>query len=162
LDPVGDHRRFADREPELRLRRLHLARIRVRGDRAALPHEHPLVHGDQPRRAVARVALREPAAVLRGRVRADHPRRAPGPLRADRSGGDLRRHRPRADAPPRAGADDGGVRGLAPGLPLGAGGPARLLERCYFAFAQTTYTVMSAALTLSLTWTIQPELSFGF
>ena len=42
----------------------------LRGHRAARAHEHPLVHGDRPRRAVARVALREPAAVLRRALRA--------------------------------------------------------------------------------------------
>ena len=47
--------------------------------------------------------------------------------------------------------------------PLGAGGPEHFWSGgCYFAFAQTTYRVMSAALTLPLTWTIQPELSLGF
>ena len=47
-----------------------LARLRLRGRRAALPDEHPLVHRDRPGRPVPRLAVREPAAVLRRLLRA--------------------------------------------------------------------------------------------
>ena len=47
----------------------HVGRLRLRGHRPAVPDEHPLVHGDLARRARAGVALREHAALLRGRVR---------------------------------------------------------------------------------------------
>ena len=66
-----------DDEPVVPLRHGHLGRLRLRGRRPALPDEHPLVHGDQPGRAVAGLAVREPAAVLRGALRAPDPRRAP-------------------------------------------------------------------------------------
>src|SRR5204863_45092 len=67
----------AARLPELRFRRPGLGRLRLRGARAARAHKPALVHGDRPRRPVARVFVREPAAVSRG------DRRAPAPLGKD-------------------------------------------------------------------------------
>ena len=67
----------------------------LRGRRAAVPDEHPLVHRDRPRRPVARVAVREPAAVLRRPLRAPAPGRAPEPLGDRRRLRDRRRDRPR-------------------------------------------------------------------
>src|SRR5207245_1123721 len=67
-----------------------LGLLRVRGDRAAVPDEHPLVHGDQPRRPVARVALLERAADLRRALRARPSWGAPDPLGVGRRCGDPR------------------------------------------------------------------------
>ena len=59
---AGLGRRSAARVGVLRLQPLLLARL----------HEHHVVHGDRPGRGGPRVALREPAAVPRGLLRARH------------------------------------------------------------------------------------------
>ena len=71
LDPAGARQHSAAARAGLLLRLEGVARLRLRRDRAAVPDEHPLVHGDRPGRPVARLAVREHAAVLRGRLRAD-------------------------------------------------------------------------------------------
>jgi drug/metabolite transporter (DMT)-like permease len=68
----------------------------------ALPDEHPLVHGDRPGRPVARLAVREPPAVLRGALRAP-PAVGDAPSARDRRRRPhLRRDRVRADLAGRA------------------------------------------------------------
>ena len=50
-----------------------LGRLRLRGHRAALSHEHPLVHVRQPGRRRAGLDLQQHAAVLRRALRASDP-----------------------------------------------------------------------------------------
>ncbi len=74
-------------------------RVRLRGRRAALPHEPPLVHGDRSRRPVSGGALCEPGAVLRRAVRRAAPLRAPDRLGDRRRGGNRARDPDRAARP---------------------------------------------------------------
>ena len=68
----------------------------VRRDRAALPHEHPLVHGRRPGRRRARVDLQQHAAVLRCPLRAADPLGVDPRARDRRRLAHLRGHRLRA------------------------------------------------------------------
>src|SRR5262249_4435558 len=72
----------SDQPPGLSLLGHGLAGLRLRRDRTALPHEHPLVHRRRPGRCPAGVDLQQHAAVLRRAVR------APDPLRVDPRAGD--------------------------------------------------------------------------
>ena len=74
------------------------ARVRLRRRRPVVPDEHPLVHRDRPGRPVARVAVREPAAVLRRAVCARPARGASEPMGDRRWTCDRGWHRARPDA----------------------------------------------------------------
>ncbi len=80
----------------------HVDLLRIRGARAVVPDEHPVVHRDQPRRPVARIALLEHAAASRRALRAPPARRAPDAVGGGRRRGDPQRGGRRTVAAPGA------------------------------------------------------------
>src|SRR6266540_3770130 len=87
--PARARRVTAARKPELPFRRARLAGLCLRGPRPARDDEPALVHRDRPRRSLAGVLVRQPAAVPGG----DH--RTAAPLREDHDGAGRRRPRDR-------------------------------------------------------------------